>query len=103
MEKTIYLLFGNGSVGVQTVLLPQDAVEISQAQYQERLAEITTQNEAHQQQVVEAERQRQTQAVAGLMRVGVDETTARQVLGIPDDVQLPGLADLLGDLLGGGN
>lgn len=102
MDKILYYQYEDGSVSKREIPPPPGAVEITREAYESVLASIEAKTEAHRQQLLDAERERWTQSVAGLMRLGMDEVTARQILGVPEQVELPGLADLLGTLTGGG-
>ncbi|WP_055477570.1 hypothetical protein [Sphaerimonospora mesophila] len=102
MDKILYYQYEDGSVSKREIPPPPGAVEITREAYESVLNSIEAKTAAHRQQLLDAERERFTTSVAQLMRLGMDEATARQILGVPNDVELPGLADLLNALAGGG-
>ncbi|MBP2703542.1 hypothetical protein JOL79_06980 [Microbispora sp. RL4-1S] len=89
MEKTFYLRFDDGSVGIATYTLPAGSTEISQAEYEADLARIETENEATREAQQQAELQSLADSLAELMAGGMTEATARRVLNIPPDLELP--------------
>jgi len=70
--------------------VPADgAVEISEAEYDQELAQIRADREAREQQERAEELQRLADDLAALVAAGIPGATARRMLGITPDMELP--------------
>lgn len=90
-ETTVYYMFDNGSVASRTVTgseppaLPDGAVEITQAEYEQELAAIQQAHDDAVADVEAAEAQQREDDYNALIAAGIPEATARRMAGYYGD------------------